>query len=157
MKRLAIALVLAGAMVAAMVAVAPGEQSGHIMLQSADLKWGEGPASLPPGAKLVVIEGVLANPGPFTARLKFPAGFTVKPHWHPAIEHVTVLSGTLHFGTGEKFDPKKMKAMRAGSFIVMPPQSPHFASAKGETILQIHGVGPWGVTYVNPEDDPRKK
>lgn len=157
MKRFVRALLLASAVLAAMVAVAPGEQSGHIMLQLADLNWGEGPASLPPGAKLVVIEGVLANPGPFTARLKLPAGYTVKPHWHPAIEHVTVLSGAINFGTGETFDPGKMKVMPVGSFIVMPPQSPHFASTNEETIIQLHGVGPWGVTYVSPEDDPRKK
>lgn len=132
-------------------------QSGHVMLGSDEIKWGAAPPSLPRGAMLAVIEGRPSEPGPFTMRLKFPAGFRVAPHFHPAIEHLTVLSGTIHFGMGDKFDAAKLTPMRAGSFIVMPVGTNHFVETREETVIQVHGVGPWGVKYVNPEDDPSKK
>ncbi len=106
---------------------------------------------------LAVIEGKPSEPGPFTMRLKFRPGFKVAPHSHPAIEHLTVLSGTIHFGMGDTFDAAKLMPMRAGSFIVMPVGTNHFVHTKEETVIQVHGVGPWGVTYVNPADDPSKK
>jgi quercetin dioxygenase-like cupin family protein len=90
-------------------------------------------------------------------RLKFPAGYKIAPHTHPAIEHVTVLSGTFHIAAGDEFDQTKGKRLRVGSFVVMPTGMPHFAWASEETIIQLHSVGPWGVTYVNPDDDPRKR
>jgi hypothetical protein len=73
------------------------------------------------------------------------------------IEHVTVISGTFHMGKGDKFDMGKTKALTPGGFAIMQPGTQHFAWTKEETIVQIHSVGPWGVTYVNPADDPRKK
>ena len=132
-------------------------QGGHVMLSADEVKWGPGPASLPPGAQVAVIEGKPSEPGPFTMRLKFPAGYKVPAHSHPAIEHVTVLSGSIHFGMGDKFDATKLQPMKAGSFIVMPIGTTHFVETKEEAVLQLHGVGPWGVKYVNPEDDPSKK
>jgi mannose-6-phosphate isomerase-like protein (cupin superfamily) len=136
------------------LATAQGE---HVMLGPDDIRWSAAPPSLPRGAMLAVIEGKPSDPGPFTMRLKFPAGFKVAPHSHPAIEHLTVLSGTLHFGMGDTFDAGKLAPMRAGSFVVMPVGNPHFVEAREETVIQVHGVGPWGVKYVNPEDDPIRK
>ena len=95
--------------------------------------------------------------GPVTFRLKFPAGYKVPAHWHPAVEHVTVMSGTLNMGTGDKLDESKTMALPVGSVAIMQPKTPHFAWTKEETVVQVHGLGPWGVTYVNPADDPRKK
>jgi len=89
--------------------------------------------------------------------VKFPANFKVPPHWHPAIERVTVLSGTLHLGTGDTFDQAKAKALPAGSISIMEPKMHHFAWTGEETVVQLSGMGPWGITYVNPADDPRKK
>jgi mannose-6-phosphate isomerase-like protein (cupin superfamily) len=132
-------------------------QGGHVMLGPDDVRWGAAPPSLPRGAMLAVIEGKPSEPGPFTMRLKFPAGFKVAPHSHPAIEHLTVLSGTLHFGMGDTFDAGKLTPMRTGSFVVMPVGTTHFVEAREETVVQVHGVGPWGVKYVNPEDDPSRK
>lgn len=132
-------------------------QSGHLMLGPDEIKWGAAPPSLPRGAMLAVIEGKPSEPGPFTMRLKFPAGFKVAPHSHPAIEHLTVLSGTINLGMGDTFDTGKLTPMRAGSFIVMPVGTNHFVQTKEETLIQVHGVGPWGVKYVNPEDDPGEK
>ena len=128
----------------------------HIMVSPNDLKWADVP-SLPPGAKIAVIEGPMNEAQPFTVRLKFPANYKIPAHSHPAIEHVTVISGTLNIGTGDKLDQKKTKALSRGSVAIMPPKTNHFGWTKTETIVQLHGVGPWGVTYVNPADDPRKK
>ena len=94
---------------------------------------------------------------PFTIRLKFPANYAIPAHSHPAIERVTVLSGTFNMGTGDKLDTKATRALGAGSIAIMPPGTRHFGWTKEETVVQVHGVGPWTVTYVNPADDPRKK
>jgi hypothetical protein len=121
------------------------------------LQWQAGPPSLAPGAKVVVLEGDPTKEGVFTMRLRFPDGFEIKPHWHPAVEHVTVLSGALNLGMGDAFDKTKTKAVPAGGFAFMPPKMHHFAWAKGDTIIQLHGIGPWQVNYLDPADDPRKK
>ena len=132
-------------------------QSGHVMLTMDDVKWTEGPAALPKGAQLFMMEGNPPDAAPFTMRLKFPANYKVGPHWHPAIEHATVLKGTLNLGMGEKFDASQTKALPVGSFVVIPPKTAHFAWTSEETIVQLHGVGPWSVNYVNQADDPRRK
>ncbi|HEY7496793.1 MAG TPA: cupin domain-containing protein [Candidatus Tectomicrobia bacterium] len=131
------------------------EHSGHLMVTPDDLQWTD-VASLP-GAKLAVIEGPITEAVPFTFRVKFPANSKVAPHWHPATERVTVLSGTLHLGVGDTFDQAKLKALPAGSISIMEPKMHHFAWTSEETIVQLSGMGPWGITYVNPADDPRKK
>ncbi|MBA3253560.1 MAG: cupin domain-containing protein [Burkholderiaceae bacterium] len=133
-----------------------GMASDHMMATPDELKWVDIP-SLPPGAKLAVIEGPLNQAGPITFRLKLPANYQIPAHWHPAIEHVTVISGTFNMGAGDKLDPTKTKALAAGGIAIMQPKTTHFAWNKEETIVQVHGMGPWGVTYVNPADDPRKK
>ena len=132
-------------------------KAAHVMLIPADLKWGDGPAGLPAGAKAVVLEGDPSKPGLFTLRLKFPANYKIPAHWHPSDEHVTVLSGTLMIGMGDSFVSKNMKSLSAGSYASMPAKSNHFAMANGETVVQIHAMGPFGVTYINPADDPRNK
>ena len=129
---------------------------GHLMMTPADLQWADVP-SLPPGSKVAVIEGPLNEAVPFTIRLKFPADYKIPAHWHPAIEHVTVMSGTFHMGVGDKMDRSKTKALSAGSLAIMQPKTNHFAWTNEETIIQVHGVGPWAINYVNPADDPRKK
>jgi quercetin dioxygenase-like cupin family protein len=123
----------------------------------AELKWGSGPASLPPGAQFVVLEGDPAREGLFTMRLRLPDGYRIPSHYHSGVEHVTVISGTFNVGIGDKFDRAATRPMPAGTFGYWPPPMRHFAWAQGETILQLHGVGPWTVTYVNAADDPRKK
>ena len=128
---------------------------GHVMVTPNDLTWAEVP-SLPPGAKVAVIEGPMDQATPFTIRLKLPADYTIPAHWHPAIEHVTVISGTFHMGTGDKLDQSATKALSAGSVAIMQPKTNHFAWTNEDTVVQVHGVGPWAITYVNPADDPRK-
>ena len=126
------------------------------MVLPTDLKWADA-KSLPPGAKVAVIEGPLNEALPFTFRVNFPADYKLPAHWHPAIEHVTVLSGTYNFGTGDKFDKEKTKALPAGSTVINQPKTNHFVWTSEETVIQVHGVGPWDINYVNPADDPRKK
>ena len=130
-------------------------RADHIIVLPADLKWEDSKAT--PGAKVAVIEGPPNEAVPFTFRVKLPADFKVPAHWHPALEHVTVLSGTLNSGTGDKLDTTKTKALIPGSFEIMPAKTNHFVWTSEETVIQVHGVGPWVVNYVNPEDDPRKK
>ncbi|NEU10118.1 DUF4437 domain-containing protein [Flavihumibacter sp. R14] len=132
-------------------------KQAHVMLLPGDLKWGDGPPGLPPGAKAVVMAGDPSKPGLFTLRLKFPANFNIPAHWHPTDEHVTVISGTLWLGMGEKTDSKKVKSLIPGSYSLMPAKTGHYAMTKEETIVQIQGIGPFGITYFNPAEDPRNK
>jgi len=131
------------------------EQAMPGIYSAAELKWKDGPASLPPGAKVVMLEGDLAKEGPFTLRALLPDGYKIPPHTHPKIEHVTVISGTFYLGMGEKFDQSAGHEMSAGAFGFWPAGMKHFAWTKGETVIQVHGVGPWGINYLNPADDPR--
>ena len=142
--------------VVALVDVPSALGHDHQMIRPADLKWSDVP-SLPPGAKIAVIEGKMSEAQAFTVRLKFPANYKLPAHWHPAVERVTVLSGTFHMGTGDMLDPGKAMPLGVGSIAIMQPKTAHFAWTKEETVVQLHGTGPWGVTYVNEADDPRKK
>lgn len=126
------------------------------MIKPDDFKWTDVP-SLPPGAKAALIEGPMNEAVPFTLRLRLPPNYQIPPHWHPAVERVTVMSGTFHMGAGEKFDRARTMALTPGSIAIMQPKTPHFAWTKEETVVQLHGMGPWAVNYVNPADDPRKK
>jgi quercetin dioxygenase-like cupin family protein len=128
-----------------------------IVAHAPSLAWAPGPPSLPPGADFVVLEGNPAEAVPLTLRLKFPANYRVPPHWHSVIEHVTVLSGTLHVGMGQQASYQGGTALAAGSFAAMPAKMVHHAwTGSDGAVFQLHSVGPWSITYVNPADDPRK-
>jgi len=129
----------------------------HIMVKPDELKWEACSAAIPPGARCATIEGDRSAPNVlFTYRLKMPDNYKIPPHFHPADEHLTVISGTFNMGRGREFDANAMSPMVAGSFMVMPKGAPHYALTRGETVLQVHAIGPWGLTYVNPDDDPRR-
>ncbi len=132
--------------------------SKPIMLAPNDVNWGLCPPAVPPGAQCAVIEGDLnAANKLFAFRVKMPGDFRIMPHFHPAEEHVVVLSGVFNMAMGENFTTDNGHAMSAGSFMVMPKEQPHFAWTTGETIIQVYAIGPWGLTYVNPADDPRSR
>lgn len=137
-------------------AIAMPEPGPGAHFHAREIVWRDGPPSLPPGAKIAVLEGDPMQPGPFTFRLKVPTGYRIPPHFHPVIEHVTVVSGAFSIGKGEQWDDSKLVRLDAGGFIHMPPGERHFARATGVTVLQLHSMGAWGITYVNPQDDPRK-
>jgi quercetin dioxygenase-like cupin family protein len=137
---------------------APTQAPPHAIVVMADqVNWGPGPAALPPGAKAAVLEGNPKEPGPFTMRLSFPDGYRIPAHSHPAVERVTVIEGTMQVGMGDKFDEAALTTLPAGTFAALQPGTRHFAQAKGNTIIQLNGTGPWKLNYVNPADDPRKK
>jgi quercetin dioxygenase-like cupin family protein len=119
------------------------------------LNWGPAPAILPAGARLAVLEGDPSKPGPFTMRLDMPAGYRIPPHFHQVDEHVTVISGAFQVGMGDTFDAGKLSTLFPGTFGVIPPGMRHFARADKATVVQLHGVGPWGLTCVNPADQPK--
>jgi quercetin dioxygenase-like cupin family protein len=129
--------------------------TAHTMVTPDQIKWGEGPPALPPGAKMAVLAGDPGKAGLFIVRVKFPAGYKVPAHWHPSDENITVLSGSFSMGMADKLDPAKAKALPPGSFVSMPAKSHHFAMAKAETVLEIASMGPFVVNYLNPSDDPR--
>lgn len=141
----------------AVSAVQHPSTEGHISVLPSELKWAPAP-SVGPGAQIAVIEGDLKAAAPFTFRLKLPPNFKVRVHTHPVFERFTVMSGTFHLGIGDTFDPSKSKAHPVGAVAMMPAGMPMFAyTTQEETIIQVHGTGPWGITYLNPEDDPTKK
>jgi quercetin dioxygenase-like cupin family protein len=131
-------------------------QSGDMHLYPpTTVEWKAGPAALPPGAKMAALEGDPTKEGPFVVRFQFPDGFHVAPHTHPKTERVTVISGTLLLATGEALDRSSAKKLPAGSFGYWPAGMKHTAWSEGETVIQLHGIGPWQINYVNPADDPR--
>src|SRR5262245_14534311 len=108
----------------------------------------KGPLTGPP--QTVVLYGDPAKPGVFVSRVEFPSGWKDPPHWHPdEMRTVVVLSGTLYFGSGDKWDESKLTAYPAGTFYSEPPRAPHFSWAKdGEVIIQITCIGPSGKTFI---------
>ena len=152
-----LSLVLVSAAPAADNKSPAGHKKDHEIVTPAEMKWQDGPASLQKGAQYVILEGDPSKDGPFVIRIKLPDGFRVMPHTHPKDERVTVITGTLYLGMGAKFDEKVGVPLPAGSYGRTDAGMKHFGWVKGETILQLHGTGPWAVDYINPEDDPRGK
>jgi hypothetical protein len=130
----------------------------HVVVTAADMKWGPAPDALPAGAQLAVLDGDPGKAGvPFVVRLKMPDGYKIMPHWHPTDESITVISGTFSAGMGDTWTDSAMVPLKPGEYARMPKTVHHYAVAKGETVVQVHGIGPFVITYVNPKDDPRKK
>lgn len=118
---------------------------GVVIIKGGQETWTDYPNR--PGVKLAMIEGDLSKPGPFLMRVKFPAGYKLAPHTHPGIEHTTILSGSMRLGYGTNPDGPA-EELPAGTVLITPPNTPHFFSTLRETIVQTHGVGPWGSTPV---------
>ena len=127
----------------------------HGVYLPSEMQWQEGPPTLPPGAKMVMLEGDMTKAGPFTMRLRVPDGYHIPPHTHPGVEHLTIISGTLKIVMGDRLERSAAQTLPAGSFAIMPAGMKHAAWVEGETIIQGHGLGPWGINYLKPEDDPR--
>ncbi len=123
--------------------------------QAPGIQWGASPPFFPAGARFAVLQGDPSKPGPYTVRLSMPAGYTIKPHFHPTDENVTVMAGTLALGMGDSVDAGHARHLVAGDFIVAPAQAHHFAMAQERAVVQVHGMGPFVITYVRPADDPR--
>jgi len=123
--------------------------SAHKIVHFGDLKW----TPIIKGCDLAPVSGdPNADGAPFVLRLRCADGAKIPAHWHPTDENVTVLKGTFLVGMGETFDESKLQAMNVGNFVAMPKEMRHFALAKGETIVQVHGAGPFKVNWVNPSE-----
>lgn len=148
---------LAFAIAAALPGVGAAQHGGHAhaFATAKDMKWSDTPAL--PGAKIAVIEGPLNEAKPFILRLRFPANYKIAPHFHSAIEHVTVIRGEFVMAVAEKAGQGKEAKLRPGDVAIMQPKTPHYAYTTKETEVQVHGVGPWTLTFVDPKDDPRKQ
>jgi len=147
--------------VAAASAQAPAKHTAkpaaHVILTPGDMKWGPAPPVLPAGAQIAVLDGDPSKPGFFVLRLKFPDGYKIAAHWHPTDENITVVQGTFRAGMGDAYGDAALHDFGVGSYLKMPKRMHHFASAKGEVIVQIDGQGPFVVNYLNPNDDPTRK
>jgi quercetin dioxygenase-like cupin family protein len=119
------------------------------------IEWKPGPAAIPPGAKMAVLEGDPTKEGPFVVRFQFPDGYHIPPHTHPKTERATVISGTLVLAMGENLDRSAAKTLTPGTYGFWPAGMKHTAWSQSETVIQLHGIGPWQINYVNPADDPR--
>ncbi len=125
-------------------------------MNPSDIQWGDAPSNLPAGAKFAVLMGDPGKTGSYVVRLKMPDGYKIAAHWHPLDENVTVISGTFNVGMGDKLDMSKGKACTAGAFGTAPARMHHFGWTTGETEVQVHGMGPFKLVYVDPADDPTK-
>jgi quercetin dioxygenase-like cupin family protein len=152
-----IAVLLTSAVAIAALAPAVADtMEEHTVVSPQDVKWGPAPASIPAGAEAAVLYGDPSKEGLFALRLKLPEGYHIPPHMHPKPEIVTVISGTFRLGTGETADHDKAQPLPAGSFFAFAPGMAHYAFADDATVIQLNSTGPWGLTYVNPADDPRQ-
>jgi quercetin dioxygenase-like cupin family protein len=161
MRRTIVWLWVALVMIAGtLVAQESGTMKGpsHVTLNPGDIKWGPPPAILEQkGATFTVLSGDPSQAGVYTVRLKMDAGYRINPHWHPTDEHITVLSGVFQIGMGETFEKTKLKDMSGGAYLVLPAEMKHYGMAKTPAVVQVHGTGPFTLTYVNASDDPTKK
>jgi quercetin dioxygenase-like cupin family protein len=139
----------------ALFAPAAMAQDGHVLIESDAFTYEPGPGSLAEGAKYQVLYGDPGGEGVFAMRLKLPDGFHIAPHHHGQPEIVTVISGAFRVGMGEEANPDAATALEPGGFFAYPPGIAHYAYADGETVIQLNSTGPWTITYVRDEDDPR--
>lgn len=154
-----VAAVVAAGTVAAPVTWADSRAkgTGFISVKASEIKWADAP-SVGPGAKIAVLEGDLKAAAPFTMRLMLPPNLKIGVHTHPAVERVTVISGTFYFATGDQYEPAKAAAHKLGDGFMVPVGMPMFGyTTKEASIIQIHGVGPWGLHYLDPADAPKQK
>lgn len=141
-RRLLTALVIAALPLAASAAMSP------TIITPAQVHWSAAP-SMGPGVQMATIFGNPARPGPYVFRLMLRNGVAFPPHFHNDTERVTVLSGTLLVGLGDTIDRAHMLALPAGSIVSIPAGVHHYAIARGTTILQLDGVGPFAMTLVH--------
>jgi quercetin dioxygenase-like cupin family protein len=133
------------------------QEQPDVLKRPNDLKWGSAPQSFPAGAQMAVLSGDPTKSGPYVLRLTVPSNYTIPAHHHSHAENLTVLSGTLHAGMGDKLDKKNAIAVEPGGFAALPANMNHYAWASSPTVIQVHGQGPVDIIYVNPADDPALK
>jgi ketosteroid isomerase-like protein/quercetin dioxygenase-like cupin family protein len=137
---------------------APKPPAGtHATVPPSSLTWGDPPPGLPAGMRSAIVYGDPTQGQPYVIRAQLPANYRIPPHWHPTLENITVLSGTVALGMGDTLDEAAMQDVPAGGFATVPADMRHSFMAKTAATIQVHGMGPFAITYVNPSDDPRMK
>lgn len=121
-----------------------------------NVQWKDAPNNLPAGAQIAILEGNPKARGMVTVRIKVPANYQVPPAFAQKHQRITVLSGTVNYGIGDKFDTASGRSLPAGSYVVIPAGQHHYVWATENAVIQLSGLGPWKLTYVNPSDDPRR-
>jgi quercetin dioxygenase-like cupin family protein len=154
MRKLILILGLGLVLVSSATALA---QEMPMPINADDVKWGPAPNVFPAGAQIAIISGDPFKDGLYVVRLKLPSDYQIPAHYHPTSEYVTVLSGDFNIGMGDKLDTQKGQLLHAGGFAEAPAKMHHYAWSMGEAIIQVHGQGPFAITYVNPADDPSRK
>ena len=147
------ALIVAG-LAGSVFAQGPGESEGFV--NAKEIKWGAAPPWLPNGAKAAVLHGDPGKSGPFVLRLKVPPGYQIPSHWHSQDESLTVIAGTLYFGSSDKIQTSKAHTLTAGAFHFLAGKDHHYLVAKTEAVVQVSGNGPFDIMYSNSNDDPTK-
>ena len=133
----------------------PAMKQEAVFITAKDVKWGEAPPDLPKGAQIAVLMGNPMKAGPYTIRLKAPDGYKIPPHWHTQDETLTIIGGTLNLMMGDHMT--NPHTLDVGAFHFLPGKMHHGAQAKGETIVQVSGMGPFDIHYINPADNPNPK
>lgn len=146
-------IVLGMVLAAAFAGTAHAADDG-LFINAGDLKWGDAPPVLPKGAKVAVLNGDPFKPGPYTIRLSSPANYKLAPHWHTQTENLTIISGALYIGMGDKAVAKDAHELKAGGYHYLPAKQHHYAFTKVPTVVQISGEGPFDITYIDPKDNP---
>ncbi|HZR04106.1 MAG TPA: cupin domain-containing protein [Burkholderiales bacterium] len=154
LRRVALIVVLGS--IVSVPAAAQAADASQVFINSNEIKWGDAPPSVPKGAKIAVLYGDPGKPGPFVIRLMAPAGYKIPPHWHSQTENLTIISGALYLGEGDKMDTAHAHALKAGGYHYLPAKAHHYAFTKVATVVQVHGDGPFDINYVNEKDDPQK-
>jgi len=132
-------------------------QATHIVVPADKVQWAAAPPALPAGAQISVLEGNPSEKGAVTLRLKFPANYEIPAHWHSMTERVTVLTGALRVGMGDKLDRQASQTLEPGGFASLPANMHHFAWTTTPTVVQINLEGPFDIFYVNTAEDPQNK
>jgi len=154
-KRIHARFILAGTLLTCAVAGYAAEQF-MVVPGPGDVKWGDtGPQF--PDTQFALLDGDAGKKEPVAFRFRCPPDYKILPHIHPGAERVTVIEGTMLIGVGPKYDATKLKEVKAGGYFLIPAKEPHYGDCRGDTIIEVHTMGPLGTTYVNPADDPSKK
>lgn len=130
---------------------AGGEMHAMTVAMNDGLQWG--PIEVPgfeSGMRIAVLAGDPSAAGPYTIRLAFPDGYRFPSHWHPQVENLTVLSGTFLLGEGSTENWAELTTYRPGDYLHIPARSAHYGGATGETVIQLHGTGPFDIVLSNP-------
>lgn len=157
LHRLSLAIVLVLPLALQAGQPAQSEASTHVMVDAAELEWGDAPPAFEPGAQAAILSGDPSKPGMFVLRLKAPAGFEIGNHWHPTDEHVTLIEGDVTLRMNQGAEDAHEHTFSAGGYMLLPAEMHHAASTRGGMTLQVSGMGPFELIYVDPADDPRKR